>query len=74
MDDAKELKKVGDAIRRFRMELEVSQDAFADRIDMHRAYYGTIERGRQNVTVLTLLRICEGLGVKPSEVLAQAEL
>lgn len=74
MDDTDELRQLGKAIRQRRVQLDMSQDTFADRIDMHRAYYGAIERGQQNVTVSTLLRVCNGLGVRPSEVLQAAGL
>jgi transcriptional regulator with XRE-family HTH domain len=61
---------VGRSIRKKRVELGVSQDDFADSIDMHRAYYGSIERGEKNITVQTLHRVAVGLGSSMSEVLA----
>jgi len=69
-----ELQRVGKAIRRFRVDLKMSQDSFADKIDMHRAYYGAIERGSQNITLATLFKVCVGLGTQPSDVLKDAGL
>lgn len=74
MDDLTELQRLGHAIRQFRTALNLSQDTFADRIDMHRAYYGAIERGVHNITIATLVRVCDGLGTKPSDVLKAAAL
>lgn len=74
MGDTEELQMLGAAIRRYRVALEVSQDTFADKIDMHRAYYGAIERGAQNITIATLLRVCKGLGASPSDILKEAGL
>jgi len=66
--------KVGAAIRKFREKLGVTQDDFADKIDMHRAYYGEIERGKLNLTLRTLTRVCAGLGVKIWEVFREADM
>lgn len=60
---------VGQAIRRHRTDMGLSQDLFADRIQMHRAYYSAIERGEKNVTLPTLFRVATGLGVSMSELL-----
>jgi len=70
-EDALKL-KIGATIRARRVELGYSQDTFADVIDMHRAYYGGIERGVRNLTIPTLWRVARGLKVKPSELLRQA--
>lgn len=51
------------AIRARREALKISQEAFADSIGMHRAYYSSIERGERNLTVETLARVANGLRV-----------
>lgn len=53
--------RVGQAIRIRRLATAMSQDTFADRIGMHRAYFAAIERGEKNVTLATLSRIAIGL-------------
>ncbi len=65
--------RVGRAIRAFRTDLGLSQDAFADHIGMHRAYYSAIERGEKNVTLVTLHRVASGLGVTMSTLLATVD-
>jgi len=62
--------QVGRAIRTRREATGLSQDRFADRIDMHRAYYAAIERGEKNITLPTLKRVTDGLGLRMAEVLA----
>lgn len=47
----------------------LSQDLFADRIRMHRAQYAVLERGEKNITLPTLLRVAQGLGVSMSDLL-----
>ena len=61
------------SIRLFRERLGISQEAFADRIGMHRAYYGAIERGKKNLTLQTLERVAEGLGVRPSRLFEEQD-
>lgn len=66
--------QLGLAIRSIRSANGWSQERFADSIEMHRAYYSAIERGEKNITLVTLVRLASGLGVKPSELLRFAEL
>jgi transcriptional regulator with XRE-family HTH domain len=65
---------LGNAIRARREALRFSQDTFADAIGMHRAYYGSIERGERNLTLSTLVRLATGLGVGLGKLLEEAEL
>lgn len=74
MDEAALRKKVGTAIRDRRTALHLSQEAFADSISMHRAYYSSIERGERNLTIATLCRVAQGLGAKPSQILHDATI
>lgn len=48
-------------LRKRREAMQISQEAFADSIGMHRAYYSGLERGRHNMTLLTLDRVAAGL-------------
>jgi hypothetical protein len=43
--------QVGRALRARTQAAGMSQDQFADHIDMHRAYYAAIERGEKKVTL-----------------------
>ncbi len=62
------------AIREKRERLKVSQEEFADSIGMHRTYYGSIEQGKRNLTMATLVRVADGLKIKISELLRAAGL
>lgn len=68
------LQRLGSALRERRAALGYSQESFADKIGMHRAYYSAIERGEKNVTLGLLLRVASGLGVKLSVLMAEAAL
>jgi transcriptional regulator with XRE-family HTH domain len=58
--------KLGQLLRAQRRATGLSQDDFADRIHMHRAYYSAIERGEKNITLPTLQRVAQGFGISMS--------
>jgi transcriptional regulator with XRE-family HTH domain len=53
---------------------EVSQEAFADLIEMHRAYYSAIERGERNLTVGILHRVAKGLGARMADLMRDCNI
>lgn len=55
--------------RELRSGLGVSQETFANAIDMDRSYYASIEVGRRNVTLMNMKKIADGFGVDLSELL-----
>jgi transcriptional regulator with XRE-family HTH domain len=58
-------------VRRHRLAAGLSQEAVAVRMGVDRAFISSIERGQQNVTLLTLREIAEALKAQPSELLAE---
>ncbi len=74
MDEAVLQMRIGTAIRERRIAMKMSQEAFADSIQMHRAYYSKIERGERNITLATLWRVCVGLRLDASKLLDKAGL
>lgn len=64
--------RIGKAIRSRREAQGYSQESYADKIRMGRAYYSAIERGEQNITLNTLESVCKGLGVPMWEVMKDA--
>ena len=51
----------------------MSQEAFADEIGVHRTYYGSVESGKQNLTLRSIERVAEGLGVSVSSLFVAAD-
>jgi len=74
MKDKTQAVKIGAAIRKFREELGITQDDFADKIKMHRSYYGEIERGKWNLTLRTITKVAAGLGVRMWEIFRAADI
>ena len=62
-------KVVGRNLRAYRMERELSQEDFAEVVGVHRTYMGGLERGERNLTLQSLERIAEVIGVEPVELL-----
>ena len=69
MGKDKLLLKLGKVIRDKRIELGFSQEAFADVVDLHRTYIGSIERGEKNVAFLNLCKIAKGLKIELKDLL-----
>ncbi|MBR1024652.1 helix-turn-helix transcriptional regulator [Bradyrhizobium viridifuturi] len=62
----------GANVRRYRVAAGLSQEAVAVKMGVDRAYVSGMERGQQNVTLLTMWHLSEALGVKPADLLDEA--
>ena len=56
----------GTNMRRLRLAAGLSQEAVAVRMDVDRAHVSSMERGQQNITLLTLWEASQALGVRPA--------
>ena len=65
---------LGAAVRVRRRALGLSQEEFAEKVDCHRNFVGRIERGEQNPTVDTLVRIARALRCKVRDIIIEADL
>lgn len=74
MREEKLLTSLGVVVRRRRLALNISQEAFADQIGMHRAYYSAIERGERNLTLGTLNRVAKGLGARMADLMRDCNI
>ena len=62
-------KLFGRNLRRYRLAAALSQEAVAERMGVDRAHVSSMERGQQNVTLLTIWQAAQALGRKPGEFL-----
>ena len=60
---------VGRNLRAYRQARGLSQEAFADVVGVHRTYMGGLERGERNLTLKSVERIAERIGVEALELL-----
>ncbi len=65
--------RLGEIIRRRREAAGWTQEGFADEIEMHRAQYGLIERGKKDLRLSSLERVATGLKTPLSAILREAE-
>ena len=65
--------RLGEIIRRRREAAGWTQEGFADKIEMHRAQYGLIERGKKDLRLSSLERVAAGLKTPLSTILCEAE-
>lgn len=64
---------VGKNLRAYRMERGLSQEAFADVLEVHRTYMGGVERGERNLTLKSVERIAAKIDVDPLSLLGSPE-
>nr|WP_202387225.1 helix-turn-helix transcriptional regulator [Nocardioides flavescens] len=60
---------VGENLRRIRLELGLSQEAFAEVLGFHRTYMGGLERGERNLSLRSVERLAHSVGVNPLSLL-----
>jgi transcriptional regulator with XRE-family HTH domain len=58
---------LGQTIREIRIDRGMTQQQLADLCGRHRTFIISIEKGRQNASALTLIRLASALRVLPSE-------
>lgn len=63
--------RVGRNLRTLRESRGVSQEAFADVLEVHRTYLGGVERGERNLTLRSLERIAMLAEVDPLVLLSE---
>ena len=56
-------------LRRIRLAAGLSQEAVAERMGVDRAHVSSMERGQQNVTLLTLWQAAQALGCRAADFL-----
>jgi transcriptional regulator with XRE-family HTH domain len=56
---------VGCNVRALRKRRGLSQEQFAEILGLHRTYVGGVERGERNLTLRSVERLADRLGVEP---------
>ncbi|MBR3763065.1 MAG: helix-turn-helix transcriptional regulator [Clostridia bacterium] len=62
-------KLMGKRIRERRKNMQLTQQALADQIDLSASFLGHIERGTRVLSVDTLVKLCTALRMCPNELL-----
>lgn len=62
---------IGNTIKKLREKNGISQEALAEEAGIHRTYMGRVERGKQNISVLNLIKVAKALEIHPSILLKE---
>lgn len=68
-DEKAFLLKIGNRIRDFRIEANLSQEKLAFESELDRTYIGSVERGERNISIINLRKIAKALKYKPADLL-----
>ena len=58
------LKVFGDYVRKYREQLGISQEAFAEKCGLHRTYISAVERQRRSISLSNIQKIADALEVE----------
>lgn len=58
---------VGQRIRAYRQKANMTQEELAERAELHQTYIGQVERGEKNLTLTSLEKILDALGLTFSD-------
>lgn len=64
---------LGRAVRKRRLELNLSQEKLAEAAHLHWTYISGIERGTRNVSLLNIVKIARALSLSPSQLVADVQ-
>lgn len=65
---------LGSAVRQLRAEHHLTQEALAQRAQVHAHYVSDIERGKRNVAIVNLTYLADAFDLNASELLSRAGL
>ena len=57
----------GKRVRELRLNMKLSQEKFALKINMDRTYFSAVESGKRNISLENIKKIADGLGVTLEE-------
>ena len=63
------LKGIGSRIQKIRVNRGITQDELGEKVGLNPKYISAIECGQRNITIKTLAKIADGLGVELFELL-----
>lgn len=69
MKTSKNLLKVAENVRKYRMKMNISQEKLAEYCGLHRTYIGQVERAEKNITMESMEKLAKALEVEVIDLL-----
>ena len=66
-------KRLGSSVKNWRKQLDISQHDLAQRAGFHRSYISDIERGSRNVSLKSIEKLAEALGISIQTLFAEVD-
>ena len=63
--------RFGEKLREARSRRAITQETLADLSGLHRTYVSSVERGERNVSIQTIARFAEALGITMAELMPE---
>ena len=63
----------GTNVKKHRLKMKLSQEKFAELCGLHRTYISDIECFQRNVSLESVQKIAEAIGIEPYELLMESE-
>ena len=67
------VKVFGSNVKRYRMSMGLSQEAFAEKCGLHRTYISAIECYRRSISLENIQRIADALGIDTYKLFIESE-
>jgi transcriptional regulator with XRE-family HTH domain len=58
------VKVFGKNLKKYRTEMKLSQEAFAEKCGLHRTYISSVERFQRNISIENIQRIADALEIE----------
>jgi transcriptional regulator with XRE-family HTH domain len=65
--------RFGQAVRKRRLDLELSQESLAERAELHRTYVADIERGVRNLSLRNIEKLAKALELSLADLFASLQ-
>ena len=60
---------IGEQIRTYRKKAGLTQEKLAEKADLHHNFIGEVERGNQDISLGSLVKVANALGIRVSELI-----
>lgn len=74
MTDGNDIEKAfGQAVRKLRLERNLSQEKLSELSGLDRSYVSEIERGKKTASIRTVIKLAVGLEISPTKIFLNLE-